>query len=160
MQVKVSRQADMRWEDSDHPLGVIRLAFPTGVEGRRRLPSDESTAWPAARVLGVAGHDGWGEGAPRRHRGVLRDRLHRRSRPDLGAHAGDARDADQIVPYAASAPLSAQLLANATGPAVTSREGHLALCSASRIDAAASRRLFGSASRTQWIVDVFIRDGR
>ena len=41
--------------------------------------------------LVAPGHDGWRQGALRRHQGVLGDRLHRGPQEDHGARSGDAR---------------------------------------------------------------------
>src|SRR6202020_1624813 len=64
--------------------------------------------------LVAPGHDGRRQGALRRHRRLLSDRLHRRFKEDqlpvLVMHSED----DQIVPYVAAGPLSAKLLKHGT----------------------------------------------
>ena len=62
----------------------------------------------------AAGDDGWSEGTLRRHRRLLQtdftEDLKKITVPVLVMHGED----DQIVPYADSGPLSAQLVKNGT----------------------------------------------
>ncbi len=80
----------------------------------RLQPAGRQAVARRHRKLVAAGHDGRCQGALRRHQGVLGNGLHRRPEDHRRAHAGDARQDDQIVPIDDSARLSSKLLKNGT----------------------------------------------
>ena len=98
-------------------LAANRSQFYRDVAGRaflRLQPAGRETLRSDDPELVAPGNDGRREGALRRHRGLLADRLHRRPEEDHRAGPGDAQRRRSDRSLRRAGPLSAKLLKNGT----------------------------------------------